>query len=65
MSNVADHFYLAYDKYNLDETKSLPCGACNLQWLSVTYHIRVTVTLTSTSGLVFRKIVSVAYLSYY
>ena len=29
------------------------------------FHFRVTVTLTLTSDLVFRKIVSIAYLLYY
>ena len=41
---------------------NLVCG-CNLGWRSVTYHLRVTVTLTS--DLVFRIIVSGAYLLYY
>ena len=36
---------------------------CILGWLSVVYHFRVTVTLTS--DLVFRVIVSRAYLLYY
>ena len=31
----------------------------------VMFHFRVTVTLTLTSDLVFRKIVSIAYLLYY
>ena len=34
-------------------------------WRSVAYHFRVTVTLTMTSDLVFRIIVSGAYLLYY
>ena len=36
---------------------------CILGWLIVLYHLQVTVTLTS--GLVFRKIMSRAYLLYY
>ena len=40
------------------------CG-CILGWWSVAYHFRVTVTLTLTSDLVFRIIVSEAYLLYY
>ena len=36
-----------------------------LGWWSVAYHFRVTVTLTLTSDLVFRIIVSGAYLLYY
>ena len=36
-----------------------------LGWRSVAYHFRVTVTLTLTSDLVFRIIVSGAYLLYY
>ena len=40
------------------------CG-CILGWQSVEYHFQVTVTLTLTSDLVFRKIVSGAYLLYY
>ena len=36
---------------------------CILGWWSVLYHLQVTVTLTS--GLVFRKIMSRAYLLYY
>ena len=43
---------------------NLMCG-CILGWRSVTYHLRVTVTLTLTSDLVFRIIVSGAYLLYY
>ena len=43
---------------------NLVCG-CILGWRSVTYHFRVTVTLTLTSDLVFRIIVSGAYLLYY
>ena len=35
------------------------------KWRSVTYHFRVIVTLTLTSDLVFRIIVSGAYLLYY
>ena len=41
---------------------NLVCG-CILRWRSVAYHFRVTVTLTS--DLVFRIIVSGAYLLYY
>ena len=41
---------------------NLVCG-CILGWQSVAYHFRVTVTLTS--HLVFRIIVSGAYLLYY
>ena len=41
---------------------NLMCG-CILGWQSVAYHFRVTVTLTS--DLVFRIIVSRAYLLYY
>ena len=41
---------------------NLVCG-CILGWRSVTFHFRVTVTLTS--DLVFRIIVSGAYLLYY
>ena len=40
------------------------CG-CILGWRSVAYHFRVTVTLTLTSDLVFRIVVSGAYLLYY
>ena len=36
---------------------------CILGWWSVLYHLQVTVTLTS--GLIFRKIMSRAYLLYY
>ena len=36
-----------------------------LGWRSVAYHFRVTVTLTLTSDLVFRIIVTGAYLLYY
>ena len=43
---------------------NLLCG-CILGWQSVTYHFRVTVTLTLTSDLVFRIIMSGAYLLYY
>ena len=43
---------------------NLVCG-CILGWRSVAYHFRVTVTLTLTSDLVFRIIVSGAYLLYY
>ena len=43
---------------------NLMCG-CILGWRSVTYHFLVTVTLTLTSDLVFRIIVSGAYLLYY
>ena len=43
---------------------NLVCGYI-LGWGSVAYHFRVTVTLTLTSDLVFRKIVSGAYLLYY
>ena len=42
----------------------LVCG-CILGWQSVAYHFQVTVTLTLTSDLVFRIIVSGAYLLYY
>ena len=38
-------------------------GGCNFGWWSVTYHFRVTLTLTS--DLVCRKIVSRTYLLYY
>ena len=43
---------------------NLVCGY-SLGWGSVTYHFQVTVTLTLTSDLVFRIIVSEAYLLYY
>ena len=43
---------------------NLVCG-CILGWRSVGYHFWVTVTLTLTSDLVFRIIVSGAYLLYY
>ena len=43
---------------------NLMCG-CILGWRSVAYHFRVTVALTLTSDLVFRIIVSGAYLLYY
>ena len=43
---------------------NLVCG-CILVWQSVAYHFRVTVTLTLTSDLVFRTIVSGSYLLYY
>ena len=43
---------------------NLMCG-CILGWGSVAYNFRVTVTLTLTSDLVFRIIVSGAYLLYY
>ena len=43
---------------------NLMCG-CILGWRSVAYHFRVTVTLTLTSDLVFRIIMSRAYLLYY
>ena len=43
---------------------NLVCGYV-LGWRSVAYHFRVTVTLTLTSDLVFRIIVSGAYLLYY
>ena len=43
---------------------NLMCG-CILRWQSVAYHFRVTVTLTLTSDLVFKIIVSGAYLLYY
>ena len=43
---------------------NLVCGYI-LGWRSVAYHFRVTVTLTFTSDLVFRIIVSRAYLLYY
>ena len=43
---------------------NLMCG-CILGWRSVAYHFRVTVTLTLTSDLVFRIIVSGAYLLYH
>ena len=43
---------------------NLVCG-CILGWWSVAYHFRVTVTLTLTSDLVFRIIVSGAYLLFY
>ena len=43
---------------------NLMCG-CILEWRSVAYHFQVTVTLTLTPDLVFRIIVSGAYLLYY
>ena len=43
---------------------NLVCG-CILGWRSVAYYFQVTVTLTLTSDLVFRIIVSGAYLLYY
>ena len=43
---------------------NLMCG-CILGWGSVAYNFRVTVALTLTSDLVFRIIVSGAYLLYY
>ena len=43
---------------------NLICG-CILGWQSVAYYFRVTVTLTLTSDLVVRIIVSGAYLLYY
>ena len=43
---------------------NLVCG-CILGWRSVAYHFGVTVTLTLTSEVVFRIIVSGAYLLYY
>ena len=43
---------------------NLVCG-CILRWRSVAYHFQVTVALTLTSDLVFRIIVSGAYLLYY
>ena len=43
---------------------NLVCGYI-LGWPSVAYYFRVTVTLTLTSDLVFRIIVSGAYLLYY
>ena len=43
---------------------NLVCGYI-LGWRSVAYHFRVTVTLTLTSDLVFRIIVSGVYLLYY
>ena len=43
---------------------NLVCGYI-LGWWSVTYHFQVYVTLTLTSDLVFRIIVSGAYLLYY
>ena len=43
---------------------NLMCGYI-LGWQSVAYHFQVTVTLTLTSDLVLRIIVSVAYLLYY
>ena len=43
---------------------NLMCG-CILGWRSVAYHFWVTVTLTLTSDLVFRIIVSGEYLLYY
>ena len=43
---------------------NLMCG-CILGWRSVAYHFLVTVTLTLTSDLVFRIIMSGAYLLYY
>ena len=43
---------------------NLVCGYI-LRWQSVAYHFGVTVTLTLTSDLVFRIIVSRAYLLYY
>ena len=43
---------------------NLVCGYI-LGWRSVAYHFRVTMTLTLTSDLAFRIIVSGAYLLYY
>ena len=43
---------------------NLVCG-CILRWRSVAYHNWVTVTLALTSDLVFRIIVSGAYILYY
>ena len=43
---------------------NMVCGYI-LGWRSVAYHFRVTVTLTLTSDLVFRIIVSGAYILYY
>ena len=43
---------------------NLMCG-CILGWQGVSYHFTVTVTLTLTSDLVFRIIVSGAYLLHY
>ena len=43
---------------------NLVCG-CILGWQSVAYYFGVTVTLTLTSDLVFRIILSGAYLLYY
>ena len=43
---------------------NLMCG-CILGWRSVAYHFQVTVTLNLTPDLVFRIIVSGAYLLYY
>ena len=43
---------------------NLMCG-CFLGWRSVAYHFRVTVILALTSDLVFKIIVSGAYLLYY
>ena len=43
---------------------NLVCG-CILGWRSVAYHFWVSVTLTFTSDLVFRIIMSGAYLLYY
>ena len=42
---------------------NLVCG-CILGWQSVAYHFQVTVTLILTSDLVFRIIMSGAYLLY-
>ena len=43
---------------------NLLCG-CILGWWSVVYHLRVTVTLNLTFDLVFRIIISGAYLFYH
>ena len=47
-----------------DGIPNLVCG-CILGWRSVAYHFQVTVTLTLNSDLVFRIIVSGAYLLYH
>ena len=44
--------------------QNLVCGYF-LGWRSVAYHFQVTVTLALTSDLVFRILVSGAYLLYY
>ena len=55
--------FSAYLLYSLrQEFRNLVCG-CILEWRCVTYHFRVAVALTS--DLVFRLIMSGAYLLYF